>query len=397
MNLFENPLFSRFLRTILLAGCCATLPVAAQSGRPLLIGISAEFGMQGSQSAQSIEKGILLAIDEINTAGGVLGRKLALEKRDDHGMPARALDNLAELAALPDLVALFCGRFSPVALELAPVANRLGLPLLDPWAAGDGVTQQTQPNFVFRLSLTDTWAMETLLAHALGRGFNNVSLLLPNTAWGRSSEAAALAYVKAHPRLHAISHWYNWGDTDFSVALEQARAEGAQALVMVANEAEGAFIVKQMAALPADRRLPIVAHWGIAGGDFAALTGGALKSVDLVVVQTFSFSGARGTKVQAVAAGIRRLFGHEVAAMRGQVGFAHAYDLTHLLAKAIALAGRADRAAVRAALEQIKSHEGLVRNYRQPFTASNHEALDSKQPFLARFDSDGNLKALAKR
>jgi len=396
VNSVTYPLARRLLRVVLLLCCCALPPAVAQAERPLLIGISAEFGMQGSHAAQSIEKGILLAIDEINAAGGVLGRKLALEKRDDRGVPARALDNLTDLAALPDLVALFCGRFSPVALELAPVANRLGLPLLDPWAAADGITQQAQPNYVFRLSLTDTWAMEALLAHALGRGLQNVSLFLPNTAWGRSSEAAALAYIKRHPKLHPTAHWYNWGDADFANLLAQARAEGAQAVIMVANEAEGAFIVKQMAALPADQRLPIIAHWGIAGGDFAAQTGAALHSVDLVAVQTFSFSGAGTAKAQAVAAGVKRLFGHEVTALRGQVGFAHAYDFTYLLAQAIRKAGSADRAAIRAALERLDTHAGLVRAYHRPFSATNHEALDSKQPFLARFDSDGNLKALGK-
>lgn len=389
---FEMP--RRFIHICLLAWSCLALSVAAQTERPLRIGVSAEFGMQGSHAAQSIEKGILLAMDEINAAGGVLGRKLALEKRDDRGIPARALDNLAELAALPDTVAVFCGRFSPVAVELAPVANRIGMPLLDPWAAADGITQQAAPNYVFRLSLTDTWAMDALLDHAIGRNLKRVSLLLPNTAWGRSSEAAAQAYVKRHAVLRLAAHWYNWGDTDFSNYLALARAEGAQAVVMVANEAEGALVVKQMAAMPSSQRLPIIAHWGIAGGDFAAQAGTALQGVDLVVVQTFTFNGARRAEAQAVSAGFRRLFGQDVSSLRGQVGFAHAYDLTYLLAKAIRKAGRADRSAIRSALEQIGSHEGLVRNYRRPFGAANHEALDSKQLFMGRFDSDGTIKAL---
>jgi branched-chain amino acid transport system substrate-binding protein len=390
---------SILLGSLLAALCavlCTALPALAQTEPPIKIGLTAEFGMPGSQTAQSIEKGILLAIDEINAAGGVLGRKLALEIRDDRGLPARALDNLADLAAQPDVVALFCGRFSPVAMELAPAANRLGLLLLDPWAAGDGITRQASPNFVFRLSATDTWAMESLLDHARERGLRHVALFVPNTAWGRSSEAAAQAYSKRQPGLRYNTHWFNWGDADFSAPLAQARLAGEQAIVMVANEAEGSIIVKQMAALPAEQRLPIIAHWGIAGGDFATLVGAALKDVDLAVVQTFSFSGARGAKAQAVAAGVRRLFGQEVATLRAQVGFAHAYDLTYLLAAAIRQSGRAERAAIRNALEKLGTHEGLVRSYRRPFSASNHEALDRTQMFMTRFDSDGNLKPIGR-
>ena len=396
---FKARLRSILLGSLLAAFCailCAAIPALAQAERPLLIGLTAEYGMSGSQTAQSIEKGILLAIDEINTVGGVLGRKLALEKRDDRGLPARALDNLAELAALPDVVALFCGRFSPVALELAPVANQLGLLLLDPWAAADGITRQAPPNFVFRLSTTDSWAIETLLDHARGRGLRHVALLVPNNAWGRSSEAAALAYGKRQPGQQQSVHWYNWGDTEFSALLAQARAAGDQAIVVVANEAEGVFIVKQMAALPPSQRLPIIAHWGVAGGNLAALAGAVLKDVDLAVVQTFSFSGAHSAKSLAVAAGVKRLFGHEVTTLRAQVGFAHAYDFTYLLASAIRQAGRVDRAAIRTALEKVETYQGLVRTYHRPFSATDHEALDRSQLFMARFDSDGNLKPIGR-
>jgi branched-chain amino acid transport system substrate-binding protein len=180
---------SSFTRRRLLGALCgsaalAAFPARSQVGNPIRIGLSAEFGMQGSHAAQSIEKGILLAIDEINAGGGVLGRSLALEKRDDRGVPARGVDNLTELAAMPDLVAVFCGRFSPVAIEQAPVANRLGVLLLDPWAAADGIVQQPAPNYVFRVSANDTWAMQTLLDHARRRQYPKLALLLPNTAWG---------------------------------------------------------------------------------------------------------------------------------------------------------------------------------------------------------------------
>jgi branched-chain amino acid transport system substrate-binding protein len=396
MNAIPSLTRRRLLGALCGSAALATLPAQAQSSGPIRIGLSAEFGMQGSQAAQSIEKGILLAIDEINAVGGVLGRPLALEKRDDRGVPARGVDNLTELAAMPDLVAVFCGRFSPVAIEQAPVANRLGILLLDPWAAADGIVQQPAPNYVFRVSANDSWAMQTLLDHARRRQYRKLALLLPNTAWGRSSEAAALAHAKSDPGARLTSYWYNWGDTDFAPRLQQLRSEGARALIMVANEGEGSHVVRAMAALPPEQRIPIISHWGIAGGDFAANTGKALEAVDLVVVQTFSFSGNTSPRAKAVAAAIPKRFGHDVAALRGQVGFAHAYDLTHLLAAALRKAGSTGRGALRDALESIDSHDGLVRRYRKPFGPSDHEGLDREQLFLARFDAEGNLKAIPK-
>lgn len=386
------------LGTLLLGLCTYAWLGAAQAQAPVVIGLTAEFGVQGSHTAQSIEKGIALAIDEINTAGGVLGgRQLVLETRDDRGVPARGVDNFTDFAGRADVVAVFCGRFSPVAIEIAPVASKLGLPLLDPWSAADDITKPrgAEPNYAFRLSLTDTWAIETMLDHARARGINRIALFAPNTAWGRSSEAAMLAYAKRHTALRHDVFWYNWGDTDFSERLAQARAKGAQAILTVTNEFEGLPIIKQMAAQAPAQRLPIISHWGLLGGDFATSARAYLEQVDFTVVHTFSFSDPRSAKAQAVAAGVKRLFGIDVSQMRAQVGFAHAYDLTHLLAQAINKAGSTDRAAIRSALERLGAHEGLVKHYAKPFTPTRHEALERRQVSMARFDRDGNLKSIA--
>lgn len=387
----------RFLITLVLSLCACDWLAAAQPLPPVVIGLTAEFGVQGSHAAQSIEKGIALAIDEINAAGGVLGgRRLKLETRDDRGVPARGVDNFADFSRQPDVVAVFCGRFSPVALEIAPLASKLGLLLLDPWAAADDITKArgSEPSYAFRLSLTDSWAIETMLEHARARGINRIAMFAPNTAWGRSSEAAMLAYANRH---HALQHevfWYNWGDTDFSERLAQARAKGAQAILTVTNEFEGLPIIKQMASLPAAQRLPVISHWGLLGGDFGTAARPYLELIDFSVVHTFSFSDPRRAKTQMVAAGVKRLFGLEVSQMRAQVGFAHAYDMTHLLALAINKAGSSNRAAVRSALERLDAHEGLVRHYAKPFTQARHEALEKRQVRMARFDKDGNLKSI---
>jgi branched-chain amino acid transport system substrate-binding protein len=369
--------------------------LAADAGGAIVIGITAEYGQQGSHTGQSIEKGILLAIDEINAAGGVLGgRKLALERKDDRGVPARGVENFSEFAANPAVVGVFCGRYSPVALEVAPVANRLGLLLLDPWAAADGITRHPAPSYVFRLSLIDSWAIGAMIEHASKKGLRRFALFVPNNAWGRSSEQAAQRYVSRRPELKYETTWYNWGDTNFSEKLGAAVQQGVQGLLLVSNEAEGAFIVQQMAALPKNKRLPIISHWGVTGGDFVAAVGDALWDVDFVVVQSFTFNGPQNARTKAVASGVKRLFGQEANELRAQVGFAHAYDFTHLLALAIRKAGSADRAKVREALEHLGTYDGLLRRYQRPFAAGQHEALDARAAFLARFEKDGSMRAV---
>jgi len=85
--------------------------------------------------------------------------------------------------------------------------------------------------------------------------------------------------------------------------------------------------------------------------------------------------------------------GGSARAILSPVGVAHAYDLTHILAKAIDLAGSTRREAVRDALERVPSHAGLIRKYNPPFTPKRHEALSESDVFLARYSPlDGALE-----
>lgn len=386
MHLIKNVLFLVFFAALHIA------PVNADDHSPILIGLTAEFGVQHSHSAQSIEKGIELAINEINSKGGVLnGRKLSLITKDDRGVPARGIDNFKAFAGNPAVVAAFSGRFSPVAIEVSKLANPQRLLLLAPWSAADSISQQPSPNYVFRASLIDTWAMNVMLEHAQRKKYKKLALVVPNTAWGRSSEQAFDAHRKKSRRLQHIVLKYNWGDTDFSDEIRDIEGFGADALILVANEAEAVPFVKQIAELPAEKRLPIISHWGILGGDFALMAGQALKKLDLTVVSTFSFAANSSVKAKKVADSLKRLYQLSVNDLHAQVGFAHAYDLTHMLAQAINEAGVVDRAAVRDAFERLGFYQGLVKNYRQPFSKDNHEALDSQQLFMGRFDEHGHL------
>lgn len=366
---------------------------AADGKRPLTIAVSAEYGMLGSHAAQSIEKGVALAVAEINEKGGVLGgRPLQVVRRDDRGVPARAIDNVRELAADPDVIAVFCGRFSPVAEALIPVVSELSMPLLDPWAAADGLANNGQkPNFVFRLALNDSWAIDAMLAHARQRRYKRLTALLPNNAWGRSCQAAIERQIRAKPGLLVDVTWHNWGDANFAPNLIAARENHSDALLLVANEAEGKHILELLSRMPPGEQLPIIAHWGITAGDFHQVTNGLASKLDLVTVQTFAFSDAPDARQRQVLQTGQRILGEDVRQLRALVGFAHAYDLACLLARAIDKAGSADRRAIRNALEQLGPHPGLVRHYLRPFTPANHEALTREQVFIARYDARGNL------
>lgn len=374
--------------------CCATLH--AEQPQPVYIGLDAEFGYKGSTSAEAIEQGMLIAIEEINKSGGVLnGRPLALLKRANHSVPARSVVNIEELAANPDVAAVFCGRFSPTVLDSLVTIHRLHIPMLDPWAAADGIIDNSyQPNYVFRLSLRDSWAMQTMIPYAGIKNARNIGLLLLNTSWGRSNQKAAEAYQQLHPEYRIVAtHWFNWSDESLLEKYMTLYQAGAQAIVFVGNPDDAMKLIQVETGLPVSQRLPIISHWGVTGGDFSNMAGSILQEVDFSVVQTYSFIGKQDAAAQRVLAAAKRVFNvADARHLASPVGVAHAYDLTHILAKAINLAGVLDRAKIRDALEQVKDYAGLIKTYRHPFAADRHDALSLKDVFMAKYAADGTIE-----
>ena len=207
----------------------------------------------------------------------------------------------------------------------------------------------------------------------------------------RSGQAAIERQIKARPDIKADVTWYNWGDNNFTPNLIAARENRSDALLLISNEAEGKLILELLGRLPPAEQMPIIAHWGITAGDFHLVTNGLASQFDLVTVQTFAFKETPDRRQQQVLQAGERFLGEDLRQLRALVGFAHAYDLTHLLALAIDKAGSADRKAIRNALEQLGPYAGLVRNYPRPFSPANHEALTRDQVFIARYDPQGNL------
>lgn len=367
---------------------------AAQDKPALLIGLHADMSSGSAVAGEAIRRGALIAISEINTQGGVLGgRKLELRVKDHHGVPARAAEQLPELASTPDLVAILGGLHGAAIIPNIPAIHERKVIMMVPWAATTEVINHgLKPNYVFRVSATDALVSEFLATQALKGGRSRLGLLLERSSWGRSTEKALIEALARRKLTPAGVQWFNWADEDMQTQLDALEHAGAQAVVLVANAPEASNVIKSMALRPQHKRLPLFAHWGLAGGDFVKRAGPSLAQVDLRVFQTFSFVGASDARTQAFLDTYHRMFGTRRAEeIPAPTGVAHAYDAVWLLAKAIQKAGTADRAKVRDALEQLGPHKGLLRTYRPAFTATDHEALELSDYKLATFSSEGVL------
>jgi branched-chain amino acid transport system substrate-binding protein len=368
--------FSVVIASLLSLVLAATGPALAQSKEPVKIGLSAAVSGGSAASGEAIKRGLQIAIDEINAKGGVLGgRKLELVVRDDEGNPQKGVTIARELVEREKVVAVFGGLHTTVALAQVPVWHELKTPYMGAWAAGTNITRNGQsPNYVFRVSANDDYVDRFLSRYAMETmKKSKPGLLLENTPWGQSNETGLTKWF-GEKGIKAVGvERFNWGDPDMSPQLLRLKNAGADHIVLVANAPEGAQVLRSKAKLGWDTAM--ISHWGISGGRFAELTGDLSEGVTFL--QTYTFFGKQSERGQYVLKVLREKHGiKEPGDVIAPVGTANAYDGLHLVALALEQAGATDGSKVRDALESLKSeYKGLIKSYKRPFTAEQHDAL----------------------
>jgi branched-chain amino acid transport system substrate-binding protein len=389
----------RTLLTFVLVLAVVTATVApgfTQAKPPVVVALVAAMSGGSALSGEAIKRGLAVAIDEINAKGGVLGgRKIELVIRDEEGNPSKGVTAARDVIEREKAVAVFGGLHSPVGLAMLPVFHELKVPYVGTWAAATNITRNDRkPNFMFRVSANDDIVDHFLAKHvteALGR--KKPGVILENTPWGASNQEGLTKWFSKMSVQPVGIEKFNWNDPDMSAQLLRLKNGGADALVMVANAPEGAQVVKSRAKI--GWNVPVVSHWGISGGRFAELTGDLSESV--VFVQTYSFFGKQSEVGERVIAALKAKYGLKGPEdILAPVGTANAYDAMHLVALAVEKAGAADGAKIRDALENLGEHRGLIKTYKRPFTAEEHDALTEQDYILVTWKGGKIVPVAAK-
>ena len=379
--------YSRFIRfsAKLTALTAISLSIGAQAA-DIKIGLVAALTGQSAQSGEAITRGLTIAIDEINAKGGVLGEKLVLIKRDDESSPPKGVTAARELISNEKVVALFGGIDTPVSLAIVPIANQNKKPLMGVWAAGTNITKNgANPNYVFRVSAQDDLVDIALIQYAMSKyNSKKPGLILVNNPWGESNEKGLKAAAAAANLPIAGVEKLEQSDIDVTPQLNRLKSAGADSLILVANAAPGAQMMKSRERM--GWNIPVISHWGISGGRFDELVGPSAGDVHFI--QTYSFFSPPTPTSERVMAELSKRYGVKTAAdIIAPVGTANAYDAMHLLALAISAAKSTDGDAIRIALEKIESYPGLIKTYNKPFANANHEALAPEDYVMVRYDA----------
>jgi len=272
--------------------------------------------------------------------------------------------------------------------------------LISVWGSADPISEDPEGfPFAYRLSLRDSWAIPAMMQHAKRRyGADQLCAVMPRTAWGRSGDSALKKNLARMGQNLSYAWWYNWGETGFSAVIERCRNSGGQAVILIANEQEGAQWIRAMAELPKQQRLPTVSHWGVTGGALHEMVGADANHIDFDIIQTFSFINNKRPQAIALA---REILADQrfstIESIASPVGVAQAFDMTHLLAMAVNQAGSTDRVAIQRAMQSLGRYEGVIRTYEKPFSNTDHDGLTANDVVFVRLQADGGLYPIEKK
>lgn len=152
---------------------------------------------EAAATGTAFEEGIALALDKINGAGGVLGKKVEVIFEDTAGDPAKAAGGIEKLITKDKVVTVLGESHSSAALAEIDVANRNKVPLIIAEAWHDDITKKNYP-YVFRAGPCNSGVVnDSIMGFVKQYGFKRVAVFAENTDWGMGIKDLAEKGLKA--------------------------------------------------------------------------------------------------------------------------------------------------------------------------------------------------------
>jgi branched-chain amino acid transport system substrate-binding protein len=177
-------------------GALAATAVHAQAQKPIKIG---EINSYKAQPAflEPYKKGMELAVEEINAAGGVNGRKLELFTRDDNANPGEAVRAAEELLSREGVDVLAGSFLSNIGLALTDFAKQKKVFFLAGEPLTDKIVWQNGNHYTFRLRTSTYMQSAMLVPEAAKLKKKRWAIVYPNYEYGQSAAQTFKALMKA--------------------------------------------------------------------------------------------------------------------------------------------------------------------------------------------------------
>jgi branched-chain amino acid transport system substrate-binding protein len=345
-------LFLLFSAALFPAACVQKTGTVANNngGSTIKIGVYADLTGQTSAFGQSTKNGAELAVEEINSAGGVGGKKLEIVIEDDQGRPEQAKTVVSKLVNQDKVQVLLGEATSTNSLAAAPVAQEAHIPMISHGSTNEQVTQVG--DYIFRICFIDSFQGAVMAKFAANNLKAKTAAIIGDVNSTYSKGLTAVfeqEFTKAGGSIVSRQS-YTQNDPDFKGQLTTIRATSPDVIYIPGYYGQVGIIVRQAREL--GMNMPLLGGDGWDAPEIWKLGGSALKNT---YISNHYSSDNPAAEVQNFVKTYKAKYGTEPDSMA-----VLAYDATKFLADAIKRAGGTDSQKLRDAIAQTKDFPGIT-------------------------------------
>nr|PZN65676.1 MAG: ethanolamine utilization protein EutJ [Pseudomonadota bacterium] len=337
----------------LLAGCSGSgSGDAGAAGDTIRIGEFASLTGKEATFGTSSHRGTLLAIKEINAAGGVLGKPLELVYEDNRSMQGESATIAKKLITRDRVVALLGEVASGRSLEVAPIAQQYKVPMISPSSTNPQVTRTGE--YVFRVCFTDPFQGRLLANFARNSLKAQKVAILSDVSQAYS---VGLAQYFREPWLAGggtivADEKYTGGEKDFRAQLTTIKAANPDAILVPGYYTDVGLIVAQARQLGIN--VPLFGGDGWEAPELIQIAGA--QALEGTYYSTHFSPESTDPRVQQFVEAYKAEYGGQVPDAMAALG----YDSVQVLADAIRRAGTTEAAALREAIAATRDFPGVT-------------------------------------
>ncbi len=198
----------------------------------------------GAAEGGYVLDGAKLAIEKINSEGGIKGKKLELLAEDGKNDPAESLNAAQKLVNRDKVSVMFGAWLSTATLAMIPVIERNGVPLVVETSGYDGITHPVN-KWIFRTSILFSQEAASVENCIRELGFNKVAFLAQDNDWGRGTVKEFSKVLKKLGAEVVSAEFLDAATMDFYPQLTKLRNSGADSIIVVNSTGPAAKLLQQ--------------------------------------------------------------------------------------------------------------------------------------------------------
>jgi len=336
----------------LLAGCSKSGGGSEAAADAIVIGEFASLTGKEAAFGQSSHKGTQLAIEELNAAGGLLGKPVRYVYEDNRSTPGESATIAKKLISRDKIVALLGEVASGRSLEAAPIAQASKVPMISPSSTNPKVTETG--DYIFRVCFTDPFQGK-LLAEFARRTLKAQKIAIFSDV--AAPYSVGLAQYFREPFLAGggqivAEQKYTGGDKDFKAQLTAIKSLKPDAIMVPGYYTDVGLIVAQARQLGIT--VPLFGGDGWEAPELIQIAGS--EALQGTYYSTHFSPENTDPVAQKFVAAYRARYGGETPDAMAALG----YDSAMVLADAIRRAGSTESAKLRDALAATSGYAGAT-------------------------------------